>query len=119
MQSEFDSIMPFLLPCRPETIKAKFDFLVNHMHLTTDDVVSFPHYFGYSLERRIQPRFERIQALGASSALASMLCCSDIAFEKKWPAVDADTDSSGADGGGGGGRVKGARARVSKEPSHV
>ncbi|KAL4192928.1 hypothetical protein AMTRI_Chr06g196750 [Amborella trichopoda] len=46
------------------------------------ELVKFPQYFGYSLEERIKPRFERVRDLGVEVLLNQVLSTSDAELEK-------------------------------------
>ncbi|KAL3685943.1 hypothetical protein R1sor_003965 [Riccia sorocarpa] len=68
----------------------KYGYLVDIMKRSKKDVIRFPHYFSYSLEKRIIPRHQRLGELFDSFALSSMYSCSDDAFDKKvsrWTSV--------------------------------
>ncbi|KAG0624279.1 hypothetical protein M758_3G236300 [Ceratodon purpureus] len=67
------------------SIKPKIDFLVNVMHRTVNEIVSFPQYLSYSLVSRIQPRYKylaekKIHLL----SLSSMLSCRPDIFQKRY-----------------------------------
>lgn len=40
-----------------EVLKPKVEFLINSMGKPISDVVEYPRYFSYSLEKKIKPRF--------------------------------------------------------------
>ncbi|BBN00183.1 mTERF domain-containing protein, mitochondrial [Marchantia polymorpha subsp. ruderalis] len=62
----------------------KYNYLVNVMKRSVDEVIDFPQYFGYSLERRIIPRHEKLHSKAISTSLPSMLACVDHDFEVRY-----------------------------------
>ncbi|CAK9228579.1 unnamed protein product [Sphagnum troendelagicum] len=54
-------------------LKPKLDFLVEKMGRSVDEVVAYPRFFSYSLEKKIAPRARVIANRGISCDLQSML----------------------------------------------
>ncbi|XP_039133428.1 transcription termination factor MTERF5, chloroplastic [Dioscorea cayenensis subsp. rotundata] len=52
------------------------------MDYPRSELVKFPHYFGYSLEERIKPRYRRVKECGVRLVLNQVLSYSDTEFEK-------------------------------------
>ncbi|XP_042469707.1 transcription termination factor MTERF5, chloroplastic-like [Zingiber officinale] len=52
------------------------------MDYPKSELVKFPHYFGYSLEERIKPRYSRVRDYGVKLVLNQVLSVSDSQFEK-------------------------------------
>jgi mTERF domain-containing protein len=69
---------PPLLSYNPEPVlKPKLDFLVNSMGRQIFEVVEYPRYFSYSLEKKIKPR----------ASLKEMLALNDDQFASKFLGV--------------------------------
>ncbi|KAL2652209.1 hypothetical protein R1flu_020337 [Riccia fluitans] len=73
------------------SLAPKYDYLVNVMKRSVDEVIDFPQYFGYSLERRIIPRHEKLHEKAISASLPSMLACVDHDFELRYMMGKAPT----------------------------
>ncbi|XP_073012810.1 transcription termination factor MTERF5, chloroplastic isoform X2 [Typha latifolia] len=58
----------------------KWNFFLT-MEYPKSELVKFPHYFGYSLEARIKPRYNRVRECGVSLILNQVLSVSDSKFE--------------------------------------
>lgn len=54
------------------------------MGLPVSELVKFPVYFGYDLDTRIRPRFERLRDIGVKISLNRMLSLTKAQFEKKY-----------------------------------
>ena len=61
-------------------LKPKLQFLVNSMGRQVYEVVEYPRYFSYSLEKRIIPRARVIERRKISCDLKSMLAKNDDEF---------------------------------------
>ncbi|KAH7293241.1 hypothetical protein KP509_28G017400 [Ceratopteris richardii] len=66
------------------SLEPKYDFLIEEMKRTNQELVEFPQYFGYSLERRIKPRHKLLAERGLHKSLPSMLACTDNNFYKRY-----------------------------------
>jgi mTERF domain-containing protein len=66
------------------SLAPKYEFLVNEMQRSINEVVDFPQYFGYSLDNRIKPRYEKLKDKAISPSLASMLACVDCDFDARY-----------------------------------
>lgn len=81
--------LPSLLGFRVATVLApKYAYLVNEMKRSRKEVVRFPHYFSYSLSKRIIFRHQYLGKLCKPLSLSSLYGCSDAVFERKarkWP----------------------------------
>lgn len=64
-----------------DNLMPKWDFFMI-MEYPRSELVKFPQYFGYSLEKRIKPRYCRVQESGARVVLNQVLSTSDKEFEK-------------------------------------
>jgi mTERF domain-containing protein len=65
-------------------IQPKYNYLVEVMQRSPKELVRFPHFFSYSLEKRIIPRHQVVgEANQSSRSLSSLYGCSDAVFEKK------------------------------------
>ncbi|KAI5069225.1 hypothetical protein GOP47_0015526 [Adiantum capillus-veneris] len=70
-----------------ENLQCKYDYLVHEIKAGKKDLLSFPQYFGYSLESRIQPRHQRLAKMNVSLSIQAMLTLSDSEFNAKFPNV--------------------------------
>ncbi|KAH8971460.1 hypothetical protein BDL97_02G143600 [Sphagnum fallax] len=66
------------------SLAPKYEFLVNEMQRSIDEVIDFPQYFGYSLENRIKPRHKKLKDKAIATSLASMLACVDLDFNTRY-----------------------------------
>ncbi|KMZ57978.1 Mitochondrial transcription termination factor family protein [Zostera marina] len=62
-----------------DNLKPKWDFFLI-MDYPPSELVKFPHFFGYSLEKRIKPRYARVMESGIKIILNQMLSTSDSQF---------------------------------------
>lgn len=62
-----------------DNLKPKWDFFLT-MNYSSSELVKFPHFFGYSLEKRIKPRYNRVKESGIKIILNQMLSTSDSQF---------------------------------------
>uniref|UniRef100_A0A0V0I4K4 Putative ovule protein n=1 Tax=Solanum chacoense TaxID=4108 RepID=A0A0V0I4K4_SOLCH len=63
-----------------EVLKPKVEFLMNSMGKPISDVVEYPRYFSYSLEKKIKPRFWVLKGRNMECSLKSMLGKNDEEF---------------------------------------
>lgn len=63
-----------------EVLRPKLDFLVNIMEKPIKEVVDYPRYFSYSLEKKIIPRFWVLKAMNVECSLKDMLGKNDEEF---------------------------------------
>ncbi|KAL7605734.1 hypothetical protein Lser_V15G18277 [Lactuca serriola] len=63
-----------------EVLKPKYEFLVKTMQKPLKEVVEYPRYFSYSLEKKIKPRFWVIKGLNCECSLQDMLGKNDEEF---------------------------------------
>ncbi|CAN4085065.1 unnamed protein product [Withania somnifera] len=63
-----------------EVLKPKVEFLMNSMGKPISDVVEYPRYFSYSLEKKIKPRFWVLKGRNMECSLKSMLGKNDDQF---------------------------------------
>lgn len=63
-----------------EVLRPKMDFLVNTMGRVVSDVVEYPRYFSYSLEKRIKPRYWVLKSRNIDISLKEMLGKNDEEF---------------------------------------
>uniref|UniRef100_A0A2P2JAC3 Mitochondrial transcription termination factor family protein n=2 Tax=Rhizophora mucronata TaxID=61149 RepID=A0A2P2JAC3_RHIMU len=74
------SFSPLLGYSIDKVLRPKYKFLVNTMKKPVKDVVVYPRYFSYSLERRIKPRFLLVQGSNIDCSLKDMLAKNDVEF---------------------------------------
>lgn len=63
-----------------EVLRPKLEFLVNTMGRPVSEVVDYPRYFSYSLEKRIKPRFWVLKSRNIDISLKEMLGKNDDEF---------------------------------------
>ncbi|XP_070048508.1 transcription termination factor MTERF2, chloroplastic isoform X2 [Nicotiana tomentosiformis] len=63
-----------------KVLKPKLEFLMNSMEKPLSDVVEYPRYFSYSLEKKIKPRFWVLRGRNMECSLKSMLGKNDEEF---------------------------------------
>ncbi|KAF5466218.1 hypothetical protein F2P56_016165 [Juglans regia] len=63
-----------------EVLRPKVEFLVNTMERPITDVVDYPRYFSYSLEKKIKPRFWVLRGRNVECSLMDMLGKNDEEF---------------------------------------
>ncbi|KAF5182653.1 Mitochondrial transcription termination factor family protein [Thalictrum thalictroides] len=63
-----------------EVLRPKLEFLVNTMEKPVKDLVDYPRYFSYSLDKKIKPRFWVLKGRNAESSLKDMLGKNDEDF---------------------------------------
>ncbi|KAI3977840.1 hypothetical protein MKX01_036680 [Papaver californicum] len=63
-----------------EVLKPKLNFLVNSMEKPVKDVVEYPRYFSYSLDKKIKPRFWVLKGPNIDCSLKDMLGKNDEDF---------------------------------------
>ncbi|XP_008791717.1 transcription termination factor MTERF5, chloroplastic [Phoenix dactylifera] len=64
-----------------DNVMPKWNFFLT-MEYPRSELVKFPHYFGYSLEDRIKPRYKRVKECGVTLVLNQVLSVSNSQFEK-------------------------------------
>ncbi|XP_054822435.1 transcription termination factor MTEF1, chloroplastic [Prosopis cineraria] len=62
----------------------KYEYLVNHMKRSVEELKVFPQYFGFSLEKRIIPRHLHLTQRNVEIPLKRMLMWGDEKFYAKW-----------------------------------
>ena len=68
-------------------LQPKYSYLVEVMQRSPKELVRFPHFFSYSLEKRIIPRHQVVgEASQLSRSLSNLYGCNDALFEKKFSA---------------------------------
>ncbi|KAJ9568482.1 hypothetical protein OSB04_004448 [Centaurea solstitialis] len=63
-----------------EVLRPKYEFLVKTMQKPLEEVVEYPRYFSYSLEKKIKPRFWAIKSRNCECSLKDMLGKNDEEF---------------------------------------
>jgi len=69
---------PLILGYSEENVKHHVDFLVKSVGFPSDYLVKYPAMFGYSLEKRIIPRYRVMEALKSVQVLKTELICPHI-----------------------------------------
>ncbi|KAK1302293.1 hypothetical protein QJS10_CPB12g01290 [Acorus calamus] len=86
---------PQLMLIREEFLKEGFYFFKSEMGWPMKELVGFPEYFTYSLERRIKPRYRRLAEKGIRCSLGWFVNCSDKRFEERLQADLIETEMEG------------------------
>lgn len=68
-------------------LRPKIEFLVNSMERPVRDVVSYPRYFSYSLEKKIKPRYWVLKGRNIECSLKDMLGKNDEEFATEFMGV--------------------------------
>lgn len=77
----FPSVLGQSIEC---SLAPKIHYLIHDMRRPIEEIVHFPQYFGYSLEKRIKPRHELLKDKSISTSLASMLACVENDFRARY-----------------------------------
>ncbi|KAK4742306.1 hypothetical protein SAY87_000307 [Trapa incisa] len=67
-----------------ENLRPKYEYLVEEMERSLEELKRFPQYFGFSLRKRIAPRHLHLTQLNVRLPLNRMLMWSDERFYAKW-----------------------------------
>ncbi|KAJ1382184.1 Transcription termination factor, mitochondrial/chloroplastic [Sesbania bispinosa] len=70
-----------------EVLRPKIEFLVNSMERPVRDVVDYPRYFSYSLEKKIKPRYWVLKGRNIECSLKDMLGKNDEEFAAEYMGV--------------------------------
>ncbi|KAL6996082.1 hypothetical protein U1Q18_006218 [Sarracenia purpurea var. burkii] len=70
-----------------EVLRPKLEFLVMTMDKPVKDVVEYPRYFSYSLERKIKPRYWVLKGSNLDCSLKDMLGKNDEEFAAEFMGV--------------------------------
>lgn len=70
-----------------EVLKPKLNFLLNTIGKPVKDVVGYPRYFSYSLEKKIKPRFWVLKGRNIECSLEVMLGKNDAEFAAEFMGV--------------------------------
>ncbi|GLT61755.1 hypothetical protein SLA2020_344380 [Shorea laevis] len=71
-----------------EVLRPKYEFLVYTMEKPVRDLVEYPRYFSYSLEKRIKPRFWVLKGRNIECSLKEMLAKNDEDFAAQFMGVE-------------------------------
>ncbi|KAJ4890848.1 Mitochondrial transcription termination factor family protein [Raphanus sativus] len=74
---------PMLLRYNVDILRPKYSYLRRTMIRPLQDLIEFPRFFSYSLERRIIPRHTLMVENRVNFKLRFMLACSDEEFERR------------------------------------
>ncbi|XP_028805770.1 transcription termination factor MTERF2, chloroplastic [Neltuma alba] len=78
------SFSPLLGYSIEEVLRPKVEFLVNTMERPVRDVVGYPRYFSYSLEKKIKPRYWVLKGRDIECSLKDMLSKNDEEFAAEY-----------------------------------
>lgn len=68
-------------------LRPKIEFLVNSMERPVRDVVDYPRYFSYSLEKKIKPRYWVLKGRDIKCSLKDMLGKNDEEFAAEFMGI--------------------------------
>ncbi|KAH7299060.1 hypothetical protein KP509_25G071100 [Ceratopteris richardii] len=83
---------PSIFNYSTENLQSKFDYLKHEIKSSDKELLSFPQYFGYSLDKRICPRHKCLVKLGLSLPLHEMLTPNDDEFAMKFLYAECVSD---------------------------
>ena len=86
MISRFSPILGYSVD---KVLRPKLEYLVNTMNKPAKDVVDYPRYFSYSLEKKIRPRYMVIGSRNINCSLKEMLAKNDEEFAADFLETDA------------------------------
>ncbi|CAN1306160.1 Transcription termination factor MTERF2, chloroplastic [Linum perenne] len=81
-----------------KVLRPKYEFLVETMERDVKDVVEYPRYFSYSLEKRIRPRFFMLKHMKIECSLKDMLSKNDVQFVEEYMDPPSSSSSSSSVG---------------------
>lgn len=70
-----------------KVLRPKLEFLVETMEKPVEDVVEYPRYFSYSLEKKIKPRFWVLKRRNVECSLQEMLGKNDEEFAEEYMGI--------------------------------
>lgn len=68
-------------------LKPKLDFLVSTMKKPLKEIVEYPRYFSYSLDKKIKPRFWVLKSRKLECSLKDMLSKNDEDFAREYMGI--------------------------------
>lgn len=71
-----------------EVLRPKLEFLTKTMKKPLREVVDYPRYFSYSLEKKIKPRFWLLKSINIECSLKEMLGKNDEEFAADYIGVE-------------------------------
>lgn len=71
-----------------EVLKPKVEFLLNVMEKPLNDVVDYPRYFSYSLDKKIKPRYFVLKGIHKNCSLKELLAKNDEEFAAEFMDID-------------------------------
>ncbi|CAI9767135.1 unnamed protein product [Fraxinus pennsylvanica] len=71
-----------------EVLRPKFEFLTQTMKKPLSEVIDYPRYFSYSLEKKIKPRFWLLKSINMECSLKEMLGKNDEEFAADYMGVE-------------------------------
>lgn len=74
------SFSPLLGYSIEEVLRPKVEFMMNIMERSVKELVAYPRYFSYSLEKKIKPRYWVLKERNIECSLKDMLAKNDEEF---------------------------------------
>ena len=76
-----------------EVLRPKLDFLVNTMGKSVKEVVYYPRYFSYSMDKKIKPRYFLLRSRNINCSLKDMLAKNDDEFATEYLGLEKLTSN--------------------------
>ncbi|CAO2834144.1 unnamed protein product [Amaranthus hypochondriacus] len=76
-----------------EVLRPKLDFLVNTMGKSVKEVVYYPRYFSYSMDKKIKPRYFLLKSRNINCSLKDMLAKNDDEFATEYLGLEKLTSN--------------------------
>lgn len=75
-----------------EVLRPKSEFLVNTMRKPLSEIVKYPRYYSYSMEKKIEPRYWELRSRNVECSLKDMLSKNDEEFAADFMSVEKNPD---------------------------
>lgn len=89
MVSRFSPLLGYSIK---EVLRPKSEFLVNTMRKPLSEIVKYPRYYSYSMEKKIEPRFRELRSRNVKCSLKDMLSKNDEEFAAEFMSVEKNPD---------------------------
>ncbi|WOH16249.1 hypothetical protein DCAR_0935799 [Daucus carota subsp. sativus] len=89
MVSRFSPLLGYSIK---EVLKPKSEFLLNTMRKPLSEVVNYPRYFSYSMEKKIEPRYWELRSRNVECSLKDMLSKNDEEFAAEFLSIEKNPD---------------------------
>ncbi|KAL8158441.1 uncharacterized protein LOC141674982 isoform X1 [Apium graveolens] len=89
MVSRFSPLLGYSIK---EVLRPKSEFLVNTMRKPLSEIVKYPRYYSYSMEKKIEPRYWELRSRNVECSLKDMLSKNDEEFAADFMSVEKNPD---------------------------